>query len=550
MTILPKKKVSKEKNDTEVAENRSHPHASSHSQSDPRTRAGRNSPPRWPLTSSREEGPPPHESRTNYERHDNLGGASGGTSHKRRHRASSSPHRGGRKHRDVSDVDLDASSAGCSNDSEAGCNSGDEHDTVFFPGQEQDVDEMERRFEKALEEKRGFIIKKMVPDGACLFRAVADQVYGDQEMHSIVRNHCMDYMVKNTDYFSQYVTEDFNAYINRKRSDHCHGNHPEMQALSEMYNRPIEVYCYGVEPINIFHGHHRTDNEPFRVSYHRNVHYNSVVDPQKATIGVGLGLPSFVPGLADKNLMKDAAKMSEEWHIEETMLEDKLRATDWEATNEAIEEQIARESYLQWLRDNEKRARKETSACSASATCVSDCATSSNWWDSVSTSGECSQQQQQQQQQQQRRNGGHSPLSRNSNHGSPPHSPVEREVNDPRQQSPLHSNVGSPPPITTENSMIPSFGSPGSTSPAGSPRGACGPASPQQISSTAALEALQQGECSTIVRQLSPSHFGLSEWDDDEAILASVLAASQQEYFENLKKSASGRDFNLPGPSS
>ena len=29
--------------------------------------------------------------------------------------------------------------------------------------------------------------------------------------------------------------------------------------------------------------------------------------------------------------------------------------TDWEATNEAIEEQVARESYLQWLRDNEKR---------------------------------------------------------------------------------------------------------------------------------------------------------------------------------------------------
>ena len=28
---------------------------------------------------------------------------------------------------------------------------------------------------------------------------------------------------------------------------------------------------------------------------------------------------------------------------------------DWEATNEAIEEQVARESYLQWLRDNEKR---------------------------------------------------------------------------------------------------------------------------------------------------------------------------------------------------
>ena len=39
------------------------------------------------------------------------------------------------------------------------------------------------------------------------------------------------------------------------------------------------------------------------------------------------------------------------------MLEDKLRATDWEATNEIIEEQVARESYLQWFKDNERLKR-------------------------------------------------------------------------------------------------------------------------------------------------------------------------------------------------
>lgn len=42
-------------------------------------------------------------------------------------------------------------------------------------------------------------------------------------------------------------------------------------------------------------------------------------------------------------------------NVFQTMLEDKIKATDWEATNEAIEEQVARESYLQWLRDNEMR---------------------------------------------------------------------------------------------------------------------------------------------------------------------------------------------------
>ena len=43
------------------------------------------------------------------------------------------------------------------------------------------------------------------------------------------------------------------------------------------------------------------------------------------------------------------------------MLEDKLRETDWEVTQETIEEQVARESYLQWLRDQEKRAKRQAS---------------------------------------------------------------------------------------------------------------------------------------------------------------------------------------------
>lgn len=33
------------------------------------------------------------------------------------------------------------------------------------------------------------------------------------------------------------------------------------------------------------------------------------------------------------------------------MLEDKIRATDYEATSEAIEEQVAQQSYLDWLRE-------------------------------------------------------------------------------------------------------------------------------------------------------------------------------------------------------
>ena len=57
-------------------------------------------------------------------------------------------------------------------------------------------------------------------------------------------------------------------------------------------------------------------NPAIRLSYHRGVHYNSIVDPFKATIGVGLGLPGHVPGAADRSLVRDAISQSEETEIE------------------------------------------------------------------------------------------------------------------------------------------------------------------------------------------------------------------------------------------
>lgn len=75
------------------------------------------------------------------------------------------------------------------------------------------------------------------------------------------------------------------------------------------------MFC--ADPINIFHGVEKSDNEPIRLSYQRGSHYNSIVDPHKATIGVGLGLPNFSPGGAEKSLIKDALCQSEDLHIEQ-----------------------------------------------------------------------------------------------------------------------------------------------------------------------------------------------------------------------------------------
>lgn len=103
--------------------------------------------------------------------------------------------------------------------------------------------------------------------------------------------------------------------------EQVYGNNVEIQAMSEMYNRPIHIYSYSIgiaflgcvlitlifwclsllrptcllievthaEPINIFHGSYNTDVPPIRLSYHHGNHYNSLVDPRRLSVGAGLG---------------------------------------------------------------------------------------------------------------------------------------------------------------------------------------------------------------------------------------------------------------------
>lgn len=49
---------------------------------------------------------------------------------------------------------------------------------------------------------------------------------------------------QNREYFMQFVTEDIDSYVSRKRNNHVHGNHIEIQAISEIFNRPVEIYAY------------------------------------------------------------------------------------------------------------------------------------------------------------------------------------------------------------------------------------------------------------------------------------------------------------------
>jgi hypothetical protein len=49
---------------------------------------------------------------------------------------------------------------------------------------------------------------------------------------------------------------------------------------------------------------------PIRVSYHNNIHYNAIIDPQNPTFGVGLGFGDLRPGVCCKKKDQPLASLS------------------------------------------------------------------------------------------------------------------------------------------------------------------------------------------------------------------------------------------------
>ena len=144
-------------------------------------------------------------------------------------------------------------------------------------------------------------IKDIVGDGNCMFRAISDQVYGNEEKYDLLRQKCMDYLLIERDFFEQFVEggkNGFDEYIEMKRKNGVWGDDIELQALSEIYNRPIEIYSNSTKPLKTFHenknefkreGNEKINNDcndfvmPIRISYHGKNHYNSIV-PNKENL--------------------------------------------------------------------------------------------------------------------------------------------------------------------------------------------------------------------------------------------------------------------------
>lgn len=88
-----------------------------------------------------------------------------------------------------------------------------------------------------------------------------------------------------------------------------------------------------------------TQNAPIRLSYHDQIHYNAVVDPENPTFGVGLGFDSSLQRTIDdaKKAFERAKEESEMALLDEQLLEQTKRDLDMDEVQKAMEtEMIAR----------------------------------------------------------------------------------------------------------------------------------------------------------------------------------------------------------------
>ena len=139
----------------------------------------------------------------------------------------------------------------------------------------------------------GLEMFEMEGDGNCQFRALADQLFGDQKHHAITRQAAVDHMRRHADFFGMYFedTSELNAYLKEMGRSRTWGDELTLRAAVEAYgccahvitSEPANWYLvYNPEgeplsnmPLPKGHAAPRELKEVF-VTYISPIHYNAI----------------------------------------------------------------------------------------------------------------------------------------------------------------------------------------------------------------------------------------------------------------------------------
>ena len=127
----------------------------------------------------------------------------------------------------------------------------------------------------------GLHVVEVQSDGNCLFRAVAHQLFLDEERHLELRQLCANHITQHRNRFSVFVSCDFDEYLRRMLIPGTWGDDLEIRALEEIMDRLICIYSSEsreLKPLNTNFDEQKLlkNVAPVILSYHGHNHYNSV----------------------------------------------------------------------------------------------------------------------------------------------------------------------------------------------------------------------------------------------------------------------------------
>ena len=138
--------------------------------------------------------------------------------------------------------------------------------------------------------QNGMVEKQIEADGNCQFRALADQLFNDQDRHAELRTAAVNQLRSDREYYGEFVhDEGWDSYMQRMKQDGEWGDQRTLQAVADAYK--VTVHLYSANPDELEFPRvlpHRYIVEGIqvirivRLSHHPELHYNSVHPSSKA----------------------------------------------------------------------------------------------------------------------------------------------------------------------------------------------------------------------------------------------------------------------------
>ncbi|KAF9898923.1 hypothetical protein BX616_003451 [Lobosporangium transversale] len=140
-------------------------------------------------------------------------------------------------------------------------------------------------------------LKDTMGDGNCLFRACADQFYGNERDHAALRAEVCQYIEDHTDHFKSFLDNvTVEAHVAHMRKNGTYGGNIELVAFARMKRVDIKVYqpgyIYVIEGVDVKkEGSGHGQRPIMHIAYHSWEHYSSI----RNIDGPHEGLPEINP---------------------------------------------------------------------------------------------------------------------------------------------------------------------------------------------------------------------------------------------------------------